>query len=72
MSELERIAAALEKIASNGSPDSPTEQLGTVHLFYAQRIENIITGYTNYFELVKSLRTLQTMARQTAENMLNP
>lgn len=65
MSELKRIANALEIIAKTSGP-LPTETIAAVHETYADHVTAILESNQNTFEMMKSFRALVILARQTA------
>ncbi len=73
-SKLERIAAALEKIADQGPKEKPSDSIEAIsagiHIFYGQRLEEIAQSGGNAFDQAKAIRNLQKLAQSTAEKLL--
>lgn len=65
MSELKRIANALEIIAKTSGP-LPNETIAAIHETYAEHVTTILESNQNTFEMMKSFRALVILARQTA------
>lgn len=73
MSNIERIAVALEKLASqNVSQSNDAEQVAAgLHFFYADQISKVMESSRDMFDIVKALRALESMARSTGRSLLD-